>query len=103
MTEKDVDDWIDELESFRKSHLDQELLDSRRKVYQDWLTLVKRKVAPGFTFDVMTPITATREPTKQEHESTEEAQQPSDSNDTGINSANPQEGVHSDLHNISFS
>lgn len=57
MTAEDIDKWIGELEMFYQARLDRNVLDGKRLVFYDWLALVKRKVAPGYSFDVMTPVT----------------------------------------------
>ncbi|KAM9926660.1 hypothetical protein OXX59_003047 [Metschnikowia pulcherrima] len=51
----ELDAWKRDLEKVEKDGLNPEKREEEIKVYKDWLSGVQRKVAPGFSFDVMTP------------------------------------------------
>ncbi|GEQ69445.1 hypothetical protein JCM33374_g3117 [Metschnikowia sp. JCM 33374] len=47
--------WVADLNALEQEQLGEETREKDIAVYHDWLAAAQRKVAPGFSFDVMTP------------------------------------------------
>lgn len=100
LTEEDLEAWKNDLEEFKKTKLFTDSLKQAQKEYQDWLKAVQRKVAPGFSFNIMTPTSAGRQ-REEKHEpkealSAEENQKP-------IEKVEPDHsGLNEDLRNLSM-
>lgn len=55
VTEEDMKKWTAELEVLREKYFGKEATEREIAVYENWLTQLQRKIAPGFNFEVMTP------------------------------------------------
>lgn len=95
ITEADVESWGKEIEDFKKDHFDTEAEKAAVKKYQDWLKSVQRKVAPGFSNQIMTPTSAGNQKEKQDKDDKKSK--------TGELKAEPDKsGINEDLRNLSM-
>lgn len=95
ITEADVESWGKEIEDFKKDHFDTEAEKAAVKKYQDWLKSVQRKVAPGFSNQIMTPTSAGNQKEKQDKDDKK--------SETGELKAEPDKsGINEDLRNLSM-
>lgn len=92
VTEADLESWKKEIEDFGKAHFKTDAQNEAQKKYQDWLKSVQRKVAPGYSNQIMTPTSAGHQEEKKEKkaEPKEERIEPDKS------------GLNEDLRNLSM-
>lgn len=94
ITEADLESWSKEIEDFKKDHFNTDAEKAAIKKYQDWLKSVQRKVAPGFSNQIMTPTSAGNQKEKHKSDEISEAVE--------LKAEPDKSGINEDLRNLSM-
>ena len=58
LKKEELEQWIEQLKNIKQNNLHLELQTQASVNYTQWLKKLQMKVAPGFDFDGMTPLSA---------------------------------------------